>query len=75
VNWLIEFLDDAVAHKGLRRGVRETRKMYATFLCDCEGFEALRRELVRLEELAALHDRLFRLRDELGCAGEAVSAA
>jgi len=75
VNWLIELLDDAVVYKGLRRGVRETRKMYATFLRDCEGFEALRRELVRLEELPAIRDRLFRLRDELAWPGETIPAA
>lgn len=62
---LLEHLELSIEHKGETRGVLEMRKMYSAYLKEYRGVRHLRSELVRIEGVDELRDRLLRLRGEL----------
>lgn len=67
---LVSHLEECVEHKGEARAVLEMRKMYASYLKAYRNIRSLRIELMGLEEVAPIRDRLARLREELLCDGE-----
>ncbi|MBI2421224.1 MAG: tRNA dihydrouridine synthase DusB [Candidatus Hydrogenedentes bacterium] len=64
VEMCIRHLKDSVAHRGESRGVKAFRRHYQGYLSGLRDIKKLRNDLMTLEEVAPIIDRLYRFLDD-----------